>query len=52
MTQSCQNLDAFFDGELDHQEHELFKAHISDCVRCQNVLVGLIQEQLAKPGKP
>ena len=31
----CEQVSAFVDGELPVSEHELFRDHLLDCMRCQ-----------------
>lgn len=43
----CDDLDPFFDGELPEEGAELFRGHLGDCERCQEVLRGRMLESLA-----
>ena len=44
---ACTNLDAFFDAELYPDEADAFRVHLATCERCQRVLHGRMQEQVA-----
>lgn len=43
----CSSLDAFFDAELYPDEADAFRVHLATCERCQRVLHGRMQEQVA-----
>jgi len=47
MTSGCAELDEFFDGELAPDQADEFRSHLVDCERCQHVLLGRMQEDLA-----
>lgn len=46
MTDQCDNLDGFFDGELAAEDAEAFTGHLATCQRCQAVLRGRVQEEV------
>lgn len=43
----CAELDAYFDDELHADQADEFRAHLATCERCQRVLEGRMQEQVA-----
>jgi Putative zinc-finger len=47
MTARCTDLDIFFDGELDADQAAAFRDHLATCERCQRVLHGRMQEEVA-----
>jgi hypothetical protein len=47
MTSRCADLDEFFDGELAPDQADEFRDHLGGCERCQRVLLGRMQEDLA-----
>lgn len=47
MTLRCTDLDVFFDGELDADQAAAFRDHLATCERCQRVLHGRMQEEIA-----
>jgi len=47
MTARCTDLDVFFDGELDADQAAAFRDHLPTCERCQRVLHGRMQEEIA-----
>lgn len=40
----CANVGAFHDGEMDAAQADAFRVHLTRCERCQERLVGLVQE--------
>ena len=47
MTARCTDLDLFFDGELETDQAAEFRNHLATCERCQRVLHGRMQEEIA-----
>lgn len=47
MTEQCADLDEFFDGELPAGQADAFRGHLPACDRCQRVLHGRMQEDVA-----
>ena len=47
MTARCTDLDIFFDGELDADQAAAFRDHLATCERCQRILHGRMQEEVA-----
>lgn len=47
MTEQCADLDEFFDGELPAGQADAFRGHLPTCERCQRVLHGRMQEDIA-----
>jgi hypothetical protein len=47
MTECCTVLDEFFDGELPADQASAFREHLPTCERCQDVLHGRMQENVA-----
>jgi len=47
MTSRCADLDEFFDGELAPDQADEFRNHLVGCERCQRMLLGRMQEDLA-----
>ncbi|HMG54667.1 MAG TPA: zf-HC2 domain-containing protein, partial [Kofleriaceae bacterium] len=47
MTSRCADLDEFFDGELAPDQADEFRGHLVGCERCQRMLLGRMQEDLA-----
>ena len=47
MTERCTDLDEFFDGELPADQADAFREHLVSCERCQCVLEGRMQENIA-----
>ncbi len=43
---TCEQLDAFFDGELPTGEADAFRRHLATCERCQAVLRGRMMEAM------
>jgi hypothetical protein len=50
MTARCSDLDLFFDGELETDQAAEFRNHLPTCERCQRVLHGRMQEEIAAAG--
>jgi hypothetical protein len=50
MTVRCTDLDSFFDGELEADQAAAFRDHLASCPRCQTVLHGRVQEEVAAHG--
>lgn len=50
MTARCTDLDLFFDGELDADQAAEFRNHLATCERCERVLHGRMQEEMAAAG--
>lgn len=46
MTVACEHLDTFFDGDLDADEADAFRRHLTGCGHCAEQLAGLIQQDL------
>ncbi|PCC71027.1 Putative zinc-finger [Nannocystis exedens] len=47
MTRRCDDIDRYFDGELEGDARATFEAHLVDCARCQQALHVLMQLQVA-----
>jgi hypothetical protein len=47
MMDRCADLDEFFDGELAADQADRFRDHLADCERCQEILHGRMQENVA-----
>lgn len=47
MIKRCADLDEFFDGELAADQADVFREHLATCERCQRVLHGRMQENVA-----
>jgi hypothetical protein len=45
VSETCADLDPFFDGELSEDQAEAFRGHLVTCDRCQSVLRGRMQER-------
>ncbi|HEY1557690.1 MAG TPA: zf-HC2 domain-containing protein [Kofleriaceae bacterium] len=43
---SCNQLDAFYDGELSAEEAAAFREHLATCARCQAALRGRMAEEV------
>lgn len=50
MTARCTDLDLFFDGELETDQAAEFRDHLATCERCERVLHGRMQEEVAAAG--
>ena len=44
MTERCEDLDLFFDRELEPAAEQAFRDHLATCTRCQEVLLGRMLE--------
>lgn len=44
MTERCDDLDLFFDRELETEAAQAFRDHLASCGRCQRVLQGRMLE--------
>ncbi|HEX3475532.1 MAG TPA: CHAT domain-containing protein [Kofleriaceae bacterium] len=44
MTERCEDLDLFFDRELEPDAEQAFRDHLATCTRCQDVLLGRMLE--------
>lgn len=44
MTERCEDLDLFFDRELEPEAEDAFRDHLATCTRCQEVLLGRMLE--------
>lgn len=43
----CADLDYYFDDELPAEQADAFRDHLATCERCQRLLHGRMQEQVA-----
>lgn len=44
MTERCEDLDLFFDRELEPEAEQAYRDHLATCTRCQEVLLGRMLE--------
>jgi hypothetical protein len=44
VTERCEDLDLFFDRELEPEAEQAFRDHLATCTRCQDVLLGRMLE--------
>ncbi|HEX8110379.1 MAG TPA: zf-HC2 domain-containing protein, partial [Kofleriaceae bacterium] len=44
MTERCEDLDLFFDRELEPEAEHAYREHLAGCSRCQEVLLGRMLE--------
>lgn len=44
MTERCEDLDLFFDRELEPEAEQAYREHLAGCSRCQEVLLGRMLE--------
>jgi CHAT domain-containing protein len=52
MTERCDDLDLFFDGELEAEAAQAFRDHLGACVRCQKALHGRMLEAAVAAADP
>jgi len=51
MTERCDDLDLFFDRELETEASQAFRDHLATCARCQRVLQGRMLEAAVVTGE-